>query len=400
MAKPKKWNEMSPAEQAVESEARAAAKAARKTAERAALEAEAKGPGNKGNLALAAKAAKAPELPGARSSAAPDLPDRPLAGQGSMEGKPVEKVTVKVSDKLLTKEGAAKWNAANDADRRISQGSAPQAERRAALQAQKVMTPSGAIESTAPKAVPPAATSTPAGPLKMTAGDLFSEVSHARPAMNAGDIGLQTGKLSFKQRAARAAGTAAIRAVKWSGTTAGKAAIAIGKSAVGPIINPVREFRAGSAARTASWEAAGPVGKAVQTVATTAKVGWAGAKTAGGLARGAAYGVAASMGTDFAEHYGEIKAERQVEAEKRKEYGEKHGLKVSTLENPSLLRMTLGGSPKIKVHDTTQDIEADGKSLSQKRRERGGAKFQYDKLKKSSGRNIITSSYKPKGGSE
>jgi hypothetical protein len=194
---------------------------------------------------------------------------------------------------------------------------------------------------------------------------------------------LKMGRRAMQSTGQKVASTAT-KVAKWSGTAMGKGFLAVGKSAIEPIINPIRSFRAGAAARRASWEAAGPVGKAAQTVATTAKVGWAGVKTAGGIARGIGYGIAADMGHDFAGHYGEVKADREIEAEYRAEYGRKHGLKVTTAP-PSLLRMVTGGSPKIKVEEVDKSLRA--KKLAQ-----GQAKHNeltYNALKKVASRNVI-----------
>jgi hypothetical protein len=201
--------------------------------------------------------------------------------------------------------------------------------------------------------------------------------------MTAADIGLQTGPLSVKQRIGRALGDAAKGVTKWSGTAMGKGFKAVGKSAIGPIIDPIRGFRAGSAARAEAWEEAGIMGKAALVGTTSAELGWAGAKTAGGLARGVAYGIAVDMGHEFAGHYGEVKAEREIEAERRAEYGEKYGLKVTTAP-PTLLRMETGGSPKIKVEEVDKSLRA--KKLAQ-----GQSKFDertYNALKKVASRNV------------
>ena len=125
------------------------------------------------------------------------------------------------------------------------------------------------------------------------------------------------------------------------------------------------------------------MGKAALVGTTSAEIGWAGAKTAGGLARGVAYGIAVDMGHEFAGHYGEVKAEREIEAERRAEYGEKYGLKVTTAP-PTLLRMETGGSPKIKVEEVDKSLRA--KKLAQ-----GQSKFDertYNALKKVASRNV------------
>lgn len=513
MAKPKKWNEMSPAEQAAENEAREAAKAARRAAERAELEAEAAGPGNKGKLAdkkkasskpqsagskaaptkpeikpfdrrvnpkwspdgalsnadtkvlsqtdipkpadsssfdfekakpklnlvtndaptevptqtyeqpkpqkgKLAKAAKAAKAPAAASTAAPQLPNRPfkgeLPGQGSMEGKPVEHVTVKVDPSIVPEDGHAKWNAAKDAERRVTQGSAPQAERRAALEAQQVMTPAGKVEPTVPK---PAAPAKPPGIPKMSMDDLIQPVSHARGPMTAEDIGLQVGKLSARQRAARAAGGAVATGAKWAASKGGRAALGVAKGITEPIWKPIAQFAEGHAERKAAAVAADAASKSAKTLGerVAARAGQAAvsARTAGAVGMmGARFGIgAAKLGLEGLAIYGlEQIGEQgalaqtgsQATMNRHVRSGKKQGLEVTHAE-PSIWRMALGGSPKIKVHDPSQDVDASGKSLAQRRRERGEAKFaenEYNRVKKAAGRNVIVGSSRPKGGSE
>ena len=455
MAKPKKWNEMSPAEQAAENEARGAAKAAKRAADKAALEAEVRGekpmappekmtsagspaPGpaeapkpQSGNLAKAAKKAKAPviseglkarteyvqniernlargtpepSIPGQRATAAPEihLPNRPLPGQGSMADKPVEKVVQKVSPNILTPEGTAKWNAAKDADRRITQGAGPQAERRAALQAQKVMTPAGAVESTAPKAPadPFAAmresTKRGFGAVKTHVDDSVKEAYKAST-----QLGRRAGK-SFAERA----GMATAKGAKWAASTTGKALIGTAKSVTEPVWKPFAEFAAGHGERKAAHAAAdaavsGAKGLKAQAAARAAK-GWAVARTGGAAAltggklalggiKAGTEGLAAAVLWETGKQAALAETGSRAAMGRHVRSGAKQGLTVTHAE-PSFTRMALGGSPKIKVHDPSQDAGPDGKSLSQKRRERGEAKFQYDKLKKAAGRNVITGS--------
>lgn len=351
-----------------------------------------------GSPAAAAKPpAATPQVPGARATAHPsnpiELPNRPLPGQGSMEGKPVEKVLVKTNPNLVTDEGVAKWKADVDAERRITQGSAPEAERRAALQAKKVMTSTGVVESTVPKATP--APKPPVGPPKMTAADLFPEVSHARPPMIADDIGLQVGKLSVRQRVARAAGAGVGKAVRWAGTPAGKAAVGVAEHIFVEPFKPAIEFAQGGAARRAAWEAAGPAGKTYLAGRTAVTGAWAGARTAGRI--GLTIGEGLAMEGAW---WGGREAAKQTEAvvsdaKRERAHNAKFGLKVSAPEyNETLFRAFTGGAPKLKVHDTTRDVGADGKSLSQKRRERGQEIFEYNRAKSAAGRNVITGSSK------
>ena len=483
MAKPKKWNEMTPSEQAAENTARATAKAERKAAERAALNAEIAGPANKGKLAKAAKpvisgttaapsksgrpinagrtvvggnmdisqadtrvfdfekpaqsaapakpklnivtsdaptevptqtyeqpkpqkgklakAAKAAKAPA--PAAAPDLPNRPLAGQGAMADKPVEKVTVKVSDKLLTKEGVAKWNAAKDADRRTSPGKPPGAERRAAPA--KVMTPEGKVESAkAPAKLNPA--DVEMAEIKRSVKPSSSVRFGGRiAAANArgGVISAVKPVESLGQKFGRAAGKAAMTGVKWAGTTAGKTAIGIAKHIVVEPFRPIAEFSSGAAARQAAFQAAGPVGKAVQIGKTALQGGWAAARTGGRVGKLAAEGLAFDGGYALGTAWHEGAEALQKDVRQKNASGQKHGIKVSAPGyGETLFRSVAGGSPKIKVHDTTRDAGPDGKSLSQKRRERGEAKFaenEYNRVKKAAGRGVITGSYRPKGGS-
>lgn len=113
-------------------------------------------------------------------------PVRPLAGQGSMEGKPVTPSTVKVPEAAaqgVTPEKVKAFNAARDADRRLKQGKAPSGvERRAAPE--KVMTPEVKVETPKPAAAKPA------GPPKMTAADLGYEAPKppGPPKMTAHDL--------------------------------------------------------------------------------------------------------------------------------------------------------------------------------------------------------------------
>ena len=506
MAKPKKWNEMSPAEQAAENEARAAAKAQRMAAEKAELEAEAKGPGNKGKLAdkkkratagtpAAPKSAK-PEIKpfdrkvnpkwspdGALSNAdtktlpktdipkpadtrafdfeakpkaapklnivtsdaptevptktyeqpkpqtgklakaakvtktiaqdvaevKPSIPMKPLAGQGSMEGKPVEQI--------IDKRGA-------HIERKVG-GTPPPGipERRAvpALDAKKVMAPTGAIEPV--PSAKPAATNSVADAMRasMKAGRGAASWKVDDEVKAAYESSLKMGRRaapSASAKVARTAGSAVAKGVKWAASKSGQLAIGIAKEATEPIWKPVAEFAKGHAARKAAHAAAdtavsGASGlkaraaaRAAKTAATVRSVGAAGmmgARFGMGVAKVGLEGLAIHGLYKIGEQGALAQTGSQAAMNRHVRSGKKQGLEVTHAE-PSIWRMALGGSPKIKVHDPSQDVKADGKSLSQKRRERGEAKFaenEYNRIKKASGRNVIIgSSRKPKGGSE
>jgi len=347
----------------------------------------------KGKLAKAAKAAKTPELPGVKATAAPELPDRPLAGQGSMEGKPVEKVTVKVSDKLLTKEGVAKWNAAQDADRRISQGSAPQAERRAATAAK--VRAGDADLAAVKRSVKPSSSVRFGGRIAAAGARAAATPKTATPVA---------------ESLASKAGSLAAKGAKWAGSNTGKALISTAKSVTSPVWEPFAKFAAGHGERKAAHVAADAAVTSAKglkaNVAARAAKGWAAARTGGAVAltggrlavggvKMAGEGIAAATLWEIGKGAAMAETSSRAAMNQHVRSGEKQGLKVSHAE-PSFARMAFGGSPKIKVHDPSQDTGPDGKSLSQKRREQG----EYVRLKKAAGRNIITGSYRPKGGSE
>jgi len=351
---------------------------------------------------LAEKAkARVPELPGAKASAHPSseihLPDRPLEGQGSMADKPVTKVTVKVSDKLLTKKGAAAWNAAKDADRRITQGAAPQAERRAALSAQKVMTPTGAVEATAPVAPKPSSSSVGESMrASMQAGrgatkfmpEVESSVKAAYKSL--AQMGQRKSK-SLATKVAEKAGSALGKGLKWSGTAAGKTAVGIVKHVLVEPFKPIAEFAAGHGARKAAYTAAGPVGKAFQLGASALGGTVAAARTTGRIGLTLAEGIAIEGAWT-----GGREAARQIEAgqadiRKKAAHAQKYNLKVTAPGyNESLLRSFTGGSPKIKVEEIDTSLRA-------KRLARGSAKnteLAYNALKKVSSRDVIRGSSK------
>lgn len=518
MAKPKKWNEMSPAEQAAENEARAAAKAERKAAEKAALEAEVKGPGNKGPLAdkkkaQTKKAPKAPKTASAGTPAAPQaakseikafdrrvnpkwspdgalsnadtkvlpktdipapadtrafdfekagtpshpavrsnivtpdaptevptkayeqpklqkgklakaakaaktiaqdvaevkpsIPMKPLPGQGSMEGKPVEQIIDKRGAHIERKPG----------------GTPPPGipERRAvpALEAQKVMAPTGAIEPV-PGAKPSTNSVADAMRASMKAGRGAASWKVDDEVKAAYESSLKMGRRavpSASAKIARTAGSAAAKGVKWAASKSGQLAIGIAKEATEPIWKPITEFAKGHAERKAAHAAADAAAKSATTlkgrVAARAMGAAATARSAGAVGMmGARFGMgAAKIGLEGLAVYGLGKIGEQgalaqtgsqAAMNRHVRSGKKQGLEV-THADPSIWRMALGGSPKIKVHDPSQDVKADGKSLSQKRRERGQAKFEeneYNRVKKAASRNTITGSYKGKGGSE
>ena len=338
------------------------------------------------------------------STAAPELPHRPLPGQGSMVDKPVERVLVKTNPNLVSEEGVKKWKADVDAERRITQGSAPGAERRAALQAQKVMTPSGAVEATVPK--PPAdsfAEMRAAG--RRGFGAVQAQVDDSvREAYKASvRLGNRAG-----QTLAHRAGTAAAKGAKWAGSNTGKALIGLGKSVTEPLWKPVTTFIEGHAGRKAAHVAADVAASSATSlkgrVAARAAQGAAAARTAGAVGMmggrfavggaklgleglGAAFLWETGKGAAMAETGSRATMNRHVRS------GKAQGLTVTHAE-PSFARMAFGGSPKIKVHDPSQDVGPDGKSLSQKRREKGQAIFEYNQAKAKAGRNVIKGSSK------
>ena len=321
-----------------------------------------------------------------------------------MVDKPVERVLVKTNPNLVSEEGVKKWKADVDAERRITQGSAPGAERRAALQAQKVMTPSGAVEATVPK--PPAdsfAEMRAAG--RRGFGAVQAQVDDSvREAYKASvRLGNRAG-----QTLAHRAGTAAAKGAKWAGSNTGKALIGLGKSVTEPLWKPVTTFIEGHAGRKAAHVAADAAAssatglrgrvaaRAAQGAAaarTAGAVGMMGARFAVGGAKLAGEGLAAATlwevgkGAAMAETGSRAAMNRHVRS------GKAQGLTV-THANPSFARMAFGGSPKIKVHDPSQDIGPDGKSLSQRRREKGQAIFEYNQAKAAAGRNVIKGSSK------
>jgi len=329
-----------------------------------------------------------------------------------MADKPVEKVTVKVSDKLLTKEGVAKWNAAKDADRRITQGSAPQAERRAALQAQKVMTPGGAIEPV-PGAAKPTNSVADAMRSAMKAGRGAASWKVDDEVKAAYEASLKMGRRAMQstgERAARTAGTYVAKGAKWAASNTGKALISTAKSVTSPVWEPFAKFAAGHGERKAAHVAADAAVTSAKglkaNVAARAAKGWAAARTGGavaltggrlavGGAKMAGEGIAAATLWETGKQAALTETSSRAAMSQHVRSGEKAGLKVTHAE-PSFARMAFGGSPKIKVHDPSQDVGTEGKSLSQKRREQG----EYVRLKKSARRNVVTGSYKPKGGSE
>ena len=343
------------------------------------------------NTVAARPVQAAPALPGTQASAFPELPNRPLPGQGSMEGKPVEKVLVKTNPNLVSEEGVKKWKADVDAERRITQGAAPEAERRAALQAQKVMTPSGVVEPTVPKAsADPFAEMRAAG--RRGFGAVQAQVDDSVRAAYQASTRLGN---RAAHSLARRAGTAVGKGVRWAGTTGGKAAIDIAKHILVKPFEPAVEFAQGGAARQAAWEAASPTGKVFQAGKTLATGAWAGARTAGRV--GWTIGEGLAMEGAWS---GGREAARQTEAvvadtKRKRAHNIQFGLRVSAPEyNETLFRAFAGGSPKLKVHDTTQDIGPDGKSLSQKRREKGQAIFEYNQAKAKAGRDVIKGSSK------
>ena len=488
MSKPKKWNEMSPAEQAAENTARAEAKAARKAAERAALNAEIAGPANKGklakakaakpvtsntiaapsktgrpvnagrtviggnmdipqsdtrvfdfekpaqsaapakpklnivtpdaptevptqtyeqpkpqkgNLAKAAKAAKAPT-----ATAAPQIPTRPpvevaevdakgklkARPQGAMEGKPVTQIVDQRGAHIARQPG----------------GKPPTgiAERRAPT-SQSVMTAEGKVETAASSAskVNPAEVGEAA--IKRSVKPSSSVRYGGRIAAaeaRGGVISAVRPVESLGQKFGRAAGKAAMKGAKWAGTTAGKTAIGIAKHIFVEPFKPIVEFSQGAAAREAALQAASPAGKVYQLGKTAVQGGWAAARTGGRVGKLAAEGLALEGGYALGTAWHEGAEDLQKDVRQKRAHNRQHGLEVSAPGyGETLFRSVAGGSPKIKVHDTTQDVGPDGKSLSQKRRERGEAKFaenEYNRVKKAAGRNTIVGSYRPKGGNE
>ena len=356
------------------------------------------------NTAAAAQAPKAaPVSPGAQSTAAPEIPHRPLPGQGSMVGKPVTPVTVKVNPNLVSEEGLKAWKA-GDAERRITQGAAPGAERRAALQAAKVMTPSGAVEAAVPKPkIDPFAELRAAGRRGFGAVQAQVDDSVRAAYRESVSLGNRAGR-TFAQRA----GTAVGKATKWAGTTTGKALIGTAKSVTSPLWKPVADFAAGHAERKAAHVAADAAVTSAKgfkaNVAARAAKGWtvartggAAALTGGRLALGGAKlvgeGVAAATLWEIGKQAALAETGSRAAMNQHVRSGKAQGLTVTHAE-PSFARMAFGGSPKIKVHDPSQDVGADGKSLSQKRREKGQAIFEYNRAKANAGRNVIKGSSK------
>ena len=345
-----------------------------------------------------------PKLPGAQSTAAPELPHRPLPGQGSMVGKPVTPVTVKVNPNLVSEAGLKAWKADVDVERRITQGAAPGAERRAALQAQKVMTPSGAVEPTVPKPkVDPFAEMRAAG--RRGFGAVQAQVDDSvRAAYQASTrLGNRAGR-TFAERA----GTVAAKGAKWAGSTTGKALIGTAKNVAAPVWKPLADFAAGHAERKAAHVAADAAVTSAKgfkaNVAARAAKGWtvartggAAALTGGRLALGGAKlvgeGVAAATLWEIGKQAALAETGSRAAMNQHVRSGKAQGLTVTHAE-PSFARMAFGGSPKIKVHDPSQDVGADGKSLSQKRREKGQAIFEYNRAKANAGRNVIKGSSK------
>ena len=353
----------------------------------------------------AAQAPKAsPTVPGAQSTAAPEIPHRPLPGQGSMVGKPVTPVTVKVNPNLVSEEGVKAWKADVDAERRLTQGAAPGAERRAALQAAKVMTPSGAVEATVPKPkIDPFAEMRAAGRRGFGAVQAQVDDSVRAAYRESVRLGNRAGR-TFAQRA----GTAVGKATKWAGTTTGKALIGTAKSVTSPLWKPVADFASGHAARAAAHTAAseavaGATGVRAATAArvaqgvaagrTAAAVGMLGGRLAIGGAKMATEGVLAAVLWETGKQAALAETGSRAAMNRHVRSGKAQGLTVTHAE-PSFARMALGGSPKIKVHDPSQDIGPDGKSLSQKRREKGQAIFEYNQAKANAGRNVIKGSSK------
>ena len=256
---------------------------------------------------------------------------------------------------------------------------------------------------------------TPADPAKMTATDLFPEATYARSSISAEDIGLQTGKLSTKQRAVRSAGSFAAKTgakvaktgakgAKVAANITGKALISTAKSVTEPMWKPVAEFAAGHAKRKAAYAAADAASKSAvglsakagaralkvaAGVKTAAATGLMGGRLAVGGAKMVGEGLAAATLWEIGKQGAQAEMASTAILSELKRRGAKQGLKV-TSETPSIWRMATGGSPHIRVHDPSQEPGPDGKSLSQKRREQGEAKFQYNQLKRAAGRNVIT----------
>ena len=147
--------------------------------------------------APAAKPASKPRLTIAQEAGKIELPNRPLEGQGSMEGKPVTSTTVKVPEAAaqgVTPEKVKAFNAAREADRRVAQGKAPGGVERRVVP-EKVITTEGKIEAPKPTSVKPAGppkltaadigyeTPKPPGPPQMTAHDLFGAPEGPKPSL-------------------------------------------------------------------------------------------------------------------------------------------------------------------------------------------------------------------------
>jgi len=322
-----------------------------------------------------------------------NIPMKPLAGQGSMEGKPVAQVIDKRGAHIERKPGGTP--PAGIAERRT-----PTTQVQAAKPAPKHMTPEGTVEAVKPVA-------SPSGTTKMTAADLFGQPSATpKPSrtMQVGDIfpGAEPPKPSLASKAATKikVGAKSLAKGAWG-------AVKTELKAADPTA-PFRELRSTKGAARTSWD--------------VAKAGVKGGYRLGkGLAKGAGEGILVDFAGQQGWNVGKAISsayENESEMAKLRTSARKQGLKVSggdtgfTAVGKGLVgAMTLGKvdlGRDIKVTEAHPKVAA---SLREKRLKQGEAKFQankaktapkaeeftetdYDKLKRTASRGVIKGSYR------